>query len=67
MKEGHGPQFARHGIDMRIRAPKSPLRVKLVKGMIVQILENLLSNSVYWMKMRADREAAYKPGDRSPH
>ena len=24
LKEGHGPQFARHGIDMRIRAPKSP-------------------------------------------
>lgn len=61
LKEGHGPQFARHGIDMRIKAPKGPLRVKLVKGMIVQILENLLSNSVYWMKMRADREAAYKP------
>ena len=61
LKEGHGPQFARHSIDMRIRAPKGPLRVKLVKGMIVQILENLLSNSVYWMKLRADREAGYRP------
>jgi signal transduction histidine kinase len=61
LKEGHGPQFARHNIDMRITAPKRPLRVKLVKGMMVQILENLLSNSVYWMKMRADREASYQP------
>jgi signal transduction histidine kinase len=61
LKEGHAPQFARHHIEMRIKAPKGPLRVKLVKGMVVQILENLLSNSVYWMKMRADREAAYKP------
>ena len=61
LKEGHGPQFVRHNIDMRIRAPKGPLRVKLVKGMVVQILENLLSNSVYWMKLRADREAGYRP------
>jgi signal transduction histidine kinase len=61
LKEGHDPQFARHRIDMRIKAPKGPLRVKLVKGMVVQILENLLSNSIYWMKIRADREAAYRP------
>jgi signal transduction histidine kinase len=61
LKEGHAPQFARHGIEMKIRAPKRPLRVKLVKGMVVQILENLLSNSVYWMKIRADREASYRP------
>lgn len=61
LKEGHAPQFARHGIEMRIKAPKEGLRVKLVKGMVVQILENLLSNSVYWMKIRADREAGYRP------
>lgn len=61
LKEGHGAQFQRHKIDMRIRAPKGPVRVKLVKGMVVQILENLLSNSVYWMKLRADREAGYRP------
>lgn len=61
LKEGHAPQFARHRIEMRIKAPKGPLRVKLVRGMVVQILENLLSNSIYWMKMRADREAAYHP------
>jgi signal transduction histidine kinase len=61
LKEGHAAQFKRHHIDMRIKAPKGPLRVKLVKGMVVQILENLLSNSVYWMKIRADREASYRP------
>jgi len=61
LKEGHASQFARHHIDMRITAPKAPLRVKLVKGMVVQILENLLTNSVYWMKMRADREAGFRP------
>ncbi len=61
LKEGHAPQFSRHRIEMRIRAPRGLLRVKLVKGMVVQILENLLSNSVYWMKIRADREAGYRP------
>lgn len=61
LKEGHAAQFARHRIEMRIRAPQKTLRVKLVKGMVVQILENLLSNSVYWMKLRADREASYRP------
>lgn len=61
LKEGHAAQFARHGIEMKIKAPKRPLKVKLVKGMLVQILENLLSNSVYWMKIRADREAGFRP------
>lgn len=61
LKEGHATQFKRHKIEMRIKAPKGPLRVKLVKGMLVQILENLLSNSVYWMELRANREAGYRP------
>jgi len=61
LKEGHAPQFTRHSIEMKIRSPKGPLRVKLVKGMVVQILENLISNSIYWMKIRADREAGYRP------
>ena len=61
LKEGHAAQFARHGIEMRIWGPKAPLRVKLVKGMVVQILENLISNSVYWMRVRAERERSYRP------
>ena len=61
LKDGHAAQFERHHIEMKIRAPKGPLKVKLVKGMVVQILENLLANSIYWMKIRADREASYRP------
>jgi signal transduction histidine kinase len=61
LKEGHAPQFARHKIEMKIIRPKGPLRVRLVKGMVVQILENLLSNSVYWMQLKADRETRYMP------
>lgn len=61
LKEGHAAQFARHRIDMRIRGSRGPLRVKLVKGMVVQILENLISNSIYWMEIRAERERGYRP------
>ena len=61
LREGHAPQFTRHRIEMRIEAPKGPLRVRLVKGMLVQILENLISNSIYWMKMRAERDASFRP------
>lgn len=61
VKEGHAAEFARHRVEMRVRGPKSPLRVRLVKGMVVQILENLISNSVHWMKVRAERERGYQP------
>ncbi len=61
LEEGHAAQFRRHSIVIEIRKPKGPLRVKLVKGMVVQILENLVSNSVYWMQLRAARESRYIP------
>jgi hypothetical protein len=35
--------------------------IRAVKGMIVQILENLISNSLYWIEMRSAREPSLKP------
>ncbi len=61
LKEGHAVQFARHGINMKIHKPTGPLRVKLIKGMVVQILENLISNSIYWTQMRVAKESKYVP------
>jgi signal transduction histidine kinase len=60
-KEGHVAQFQRHHITMRVDKPKAAVRVKVVKGMVVQIIENLIANSVYWMQLRASREARYMP------
>ena len=59
--EAHEAQFARHGVtvDLDLGSPK--LRVRAVKGMIVRILENLISNSLYWMDMRAQRDPKYRP------
>jgi signal transduction histidine kinase len=59
--ESHLSEFSRHGIRMDVKGPKGGLRVKLVKGMVVQIVENLVSNSVYWMTIRSQRESSYEP------
>jgi C4-dicarboxylate-specific signal transduction histidine kinase len=52
--KAHEAQFARHQITatVEVRPPDRELVVKMVKGMTVQILENLLSNSVYWLKQQ---------------
>jgi len=49
---GHEAQFRRHGIAVKFRiVPASgEFKVRAVKGMIVQVIENLISNSIYWLK-----------------
>ena len=59
--EAHHAQFKRHKIDVITDLTTRPLRIRAVKGMIVQIIENLISNSVYWLDMRAEREPSFKP------
>ena len=59
--EAHEAQFERHGVELRLALPRHPLRVRAVKGMVVQILENLISNSIYWLDMRSEREPSFQP------
>lgn len=59
--EAHDAQFNRHNIRVLPDLPDRPVRVRAVKGMIVQILENLISNSIYWLDMRAEREPRFQP------
>lgn len=56
--EAHELQFQRHSIHLQLDLPKNPVQVRAVKGMIVQILENLLSNSKYWLQMRTLRDSS---------
>ncbi|WP_020158716.1 sensor histidine kinase [Methylobacter marinus] len=56
----HEAQFKRHKITVVLDLPGRPLNLRAVKGMIVQIIENLISNSVYWLDMRAEREPSFK-------
>lgn len=58
--DAHEAQFERHKIRIIPDLPERPVRVKAVKGMIVQILENLISNSIYWLDMRTQREQRFK-------
>jgi signal transduction histidine kinase len=51
--DGHQAEFKRHGIiapEVLVLPRAKPVEVSMVKGMVVQVLENLLSNSVYWLK-----------------
>lgn len=58
--EAHETQFKRHKVCVALDLPSRPLLVRAVKGMIVQIIENLISNSVYWLDMRVERESSFK-------
>jgi len=60
----HEAQFERHSIKYKLRVEPegaTSLLIKAVKGMIVQILENLISNSVYWLKQQSRLERSFKP------
>jgi signal transduction histidine kinase len=63
--EGHEAQFGRHGIEYSVdvagKGRQATMRVKAVKGMIVQIVENLLANSVYWLKAERVVNPGFQP------
>ena len=64
----HELQFERHRVkwSLSINPPptksKQPqMMVRMVKGMFVQILENLLSNSLYWLDFQRKQDIKFKP------
>ena len=59
--KGHEIQFARHRVELKVTTPERPVRIRAVKGMIIQILENLLSNSLYWLDLRSMHELDLTP------
>jgi signal transduction histidine kinase len=60
---GHEAQFGRHQITLNFRVipPNGGLRIRAVKGMVVQVFENLISNSVYWLKRARRENPQFKP------
>ncbi|MDE3259136.1 MAG: sensor histidine kinase [Gemmatimonadota bacterium] len=58
---GHEKQFARHHVHLKVTKPERPIRVHAVKGMLIQIIENLVSNSLYWLDLRRQHELDFKP------
>ncbi len=59
----HDPLFQRHSIryDVHSKPEKKPFKVKAVRGMILQIIGNLISNSVYWLKQERKVHRSFKP------
>ena len=57
----HAQQFKRHDIKLLLPAIDQQVRVRAVKGMIVQIIENLISNSMYWLDLRRQRDPEFQP------
>ena len=58
---GHKMQFTRHEIKVQFGSSCHNTRIRAVKGMIVQILENLISNSLYWLDVRKQNEPQFCP------
>ncbi len=61
MLSGHEFQFERHDVKLKLSLPDNAVRIHAVKGMIVQIFENLLSNSLYWLDLRKQHEPDFQP------
>jgi signal transduction histidine kinase len=63
--KSHEAQFERHDIELKFLVEpieyKNTLTIKAVKGMIVQILENLLSNSIYWIEQEKRLNPKLRP------
>ena len=60
---GHAGQFERHGIEATVVSvpPKSEVTIKMVRGMFLQVIQNLIGNSVYWLKQQLDMEPEFSP------
>ena len=63
--QSHQAQFERHRIDYVLSVQPTgsvdKMMVRMVKGMVAQIVENLLSNSVYWLKQERVLETSFRP------
>ena len=57
----HTREFSRHGISLELHLPKDPYMIRAVRGMIIQILENLIVNAAYWLKRQAEYKEHFNP------
>ena len=55
----HAGEFKRH--EIKCDFDSASLEVRAVKGMLIQIVENLVGNAVYWLKQQARVEEGFKP------
>ena len=58
--DAHDAQFERHHIKAQLALPAAPIHVNAVKGMVVQVLENLIANSIYWLDLERKRRSKFQ-------
>lgn len=59
--ENHRNQFKRHGIKIKFEPPPGGLQIKAVRGMVIQILENLIANAIYWLRQQKRYQSDFVP------
>ena len=59
--EAHEGQFERHKVNIKCNYSERPISIQAVKGMVVQVIENLISNSIYWMTIEGQHKINFKP------
>ena len=57
----HEREFSRHSIDLVLELPEDEFMIRAVRGMVIQILENLVVNAAYWLKRQAEYEESFMP------
>ena len=57
----HEREFARHSINLVLDVPEVEFSIRAVRGMVIQILENLVVNAAYWLKRQAEYEEDFGP------
>lgn len=60
---GHKAQFERHEVtpSLKIAGDQKKILIHGVRGMYVQIVENLVQNSIYWMDLKREDDETYQP------
>lgn len=59
--EHHAREFERHGIAVSFESSLPSFDIKAVRGMVIQILENLIVNASYWLKQQKHFESDFIP------
>ena len=57
----HEREFARHDIELVLDLPEDDFTIRAVRGMVIQIIENLVVNAAYWLKRQAEYDEDFMP------
>ena len=59
--DNHVREFERHQISTYFERPPRSFMIRAVRGMVIQILENLIVNAAYWLKQQKRFELQFEP------